>query len=144
MPQEFEFYSPKASAVACPKQVKTLETPMNRANGISEDTRFRVLRLIEENPHASQREIANALGVSLGGVNYCLKALVGKGLLKIENFRKSGNKLGYLYLLTPEGIAEKTHLTEAFLRRKMAEYEVLREEIEAVRASIDSASKANT
>jgi len=117
---------------------------MNRSNAISEDTRFRVLRLIEENPYASQREIASALGLSLGGVNYCLKALIGKGLLKIENFRKSGNELGYLYLLTPEGVAEKTHLTEAFLRRKMAEYEVLREEIEAVRASIDSASKANT
>ncbi|MEB3209680.1 MAG: MarR family EPS-associated transcriptional regulator [Synechococcus sp.] len=106
---------------------------MKRANAISEDTRFRVLRLIEKNPDASQREIAHALGVSLGGVNYCLRALVGKGLLKIENFRKSGNKLGYLYSLTPEGIAEKTQLTEAFLRRKMAEHEALREEIEAVR-----------
>ena len=117
---------------------------MNRSNSISEDTRFRVLRLIEENPHASQREIASALGLSFGGVNYCLRALVGKGLLKIENFRKSGNKLGYLYLLTPEGIAEKTHLTEAFLRRKMAEYEALRKEIEAVRSSIESANSPNT
>jgi len=107
---------------------------MNRANAISEDTRFRVLRLIEENPHASQREIASALGLSLGGVNYCLQALVGKGLLKIENFRKSGSKLGYLYLLTPEGIAEKARLTEAFLQRKMAEYEALRKEIESVRS----------
>jgi len=106
---------------------------MNRANLISEDTRFRVLRLIDENPNASQREIAIALGVSLGGVNYCLRALVGKGLIKIENFRKSGNKLGYLYLLTPEGLAEKTRLTEAFLRRKVAEYEALRKEIESVR-----------
>jgi EPS-associated MarR family transcriptional regulator len=103
-----------------------------------------VLRLIEENPHASQREIASALGLSLGGVNYCLRALVGKGLLKIENFRKSGNKLGYLYLLTPEGITEKARLTEDFLRRKMAEYEVLREEIEAVRVSIESASNPDT
>jgi len=117
---------------------------MNRANVISDDTRFRVLRLIEENPHASQREIASALGLSLGGVNYCLRALVGKGLLKIENFRKSGNKLGYLYLLTPEGIAEKSHLTEAFLRRKMAEYEALRKEIEAVRVSSESAKNPNT
>jgi EPS-associated MarR family transcriptional regulator len=117
---------------------------MNRANAISEDTRFRVLHLLEENPHASQREIATALGLSLGGVNYCLRALVGKGLLKIQNFRKSGKKLGYLYLLTPEGIFEKTHLTEAFLRRKMSEYEALREEIEAVRSSIDSANNPNT
>jgi len=143
LPQEFEFYSPKASAVACPKQVKTVKTPMNRANVISEDTRFRVLRLIEENPHPTQREIASELGLSLGGVNYCLKALIGKGLLKIENFRKSGNKLGYLYLLTPEGIAEKTNLTEAFLRRKIAEYEALREEIEAVRVTIESANNRN-
>lgn len=144
MPQAFEFCSPKASAVACQKQVEALKTPMNRANAISDDTRFRVLRLIEENPQASQREIAAALGLSLGGVNYCLRALVGKGLLKIENFRKSGNKLGYLYLLTPEGLFEKTHLTEAFLRRKMAEYEALREEIKAVRSSIESANNPNT
>ena len=144
MPQEFEFYSPKALAVACPKQVKALKTTMNRATATSEDTRFRVLRLIEENPNASQREIASALGLSLGGVNYCLRALIGKGLLNIENFRKSGNKLGYLYLLTPEGIEEKTRLTEAFLRRKMAEYEALRKEIEAVRSSIESANNPNT
>lgn len=117
---------------------------MNRANAISEDTRFRMLRLIEENPRASQREIAFSLGLSLGGVNYCLRALVVKGLLKIENFRKSGNKLGYLYLLTPEGIAERTHLTEAFLKRKMAEYEALHKEIEAVRSSIQSANNPST
>jgi EPS-associated MarR family transcriptional regulator len=117
---------------------------MNRANAISEDTRFRVLRLIEENPDASQREIASALGLSLGGVNYCLKALIRRGLLKIENFRKSGNKIGYLYLLTPEGIAEKAYLTEVFLRRKMAEYEALRKEIEAVRASIENANNPGT
>jgi len=144
LPQEFGFYSPRASAVACQKEAKVLRAPINRANAISEDTRFRVLRLIQENPHASQREIASALGLSLGGVNYCLKALAAKGLLKIENFRKSGNKLGYLYLLTPEGIVEKTHLTEAFLRRKMAEYELLRKEIEAVSSSIESANNTNT
>ena len=126
------------------KASQSPKLPMNRANAISEDTRFRVLHLLEENPHASQREIATALGLSLGGVNYCLRALVGKGLLKIQNFRKSGKKLGYLYLLTPEGIFEKTHLTEAFLRRKMSEYEALREEIEAVRSSIDSANNPNT
>lgn len=144
LPKEFESQNPKASAVACQKQAKAFKTPMNRANVISEDTRFRVLRLIEENPNASQREIAVSLGMSLGGVNYCLRALVGKGLLKIENFRKSGNKLRYLYLLTPEGLAEKTLLTEAFLRRKMAEYEALLEEIEAVRLSIERAKNQNT
>jgi len=117
---------------------------MNRVHAISEDARFRVLRLIEQNPRTSQREMADALGMSLGGVNYCLKALVGKGLLKIENFRKSGKKVGYLYLLTSEGISEKTHLTEAFLRRKMAEYETLRKEIEGVSSSIDSGKTPNT
>lgn len=117
---------------------------MNRANAFSEDTRFRVLRLIEENPNASQREIANAVGVSLGWVNYCLRALVGKGFLKIENFRKSGNKIGYLYLLTPEGALEKTRLTGSFLRRKMAEYEALRKEIESVNSSIENATTPGT
>lgn len=144
LPQEFESYSPKASAVACQKRTNIVKASMNRANAINEDTRFRLLRLIEENPHASQREISSTLGLSLGGVNYCLKALIGKGLLKIENFRKSGNKLGYLYLLTPEGIAEKTRLAEAFLKRKMAEYEALHKEIEAVRSSIESANNPNT
>jgi EPS-associated MarR family transcriptional regulator len=143
-PKEFESHSPKAMAVACQKHSKTVKIPMNRVNAISEDTRFRLLRLIDENPNASQPEIASVLGISLGGANYCLRALVGKGLLKIENFRKSGNKIGYLCLLTPEGIAEKTHLTEAFLRRKIAEYEALREEIEAGRSSIESANSPNT
>jgi EPS-associated MarR family transcriptional regulator len=118
---------------------------MNRVNAVSEDTRFRVLRLIEESPHVSQRKIASALGLSLGGVNYCLNALIGKGLLKIENFRKSRSKIGYLYLLTtPAGIAEKTILTERFLIRKMAEYEALGEEIEAVRSRIEGANNPNT
>lgn len=108
---------------------------MNRANAISEDNRFRLLHLIEENPKTSQREIATARGVSLGGVNYSLRASIGKGFLKVRNVRQSGNKVAYLYLLTPKGIAEKTRLTEAFLRRGMAEFGALREEIEAVRAS---------
>ena len=85
LPQEFESQDPKASAVACQKHKKFRKATMNRANSIREDTRFKVLRLIDENPNASQREIAIALGVSLGGVNYCLRGLVGKGLLKIEN-----------------------------------------------------------
>ena len=135
---------PESLCGSVSKASRSQKSPMNRTNAISEDTRFRVLRLIDENPSASQREISMALGVSLGGVNYCLRALVGKGLVKIENFRKSGDKLGYLYLLTPEGVAEKTRLTEAFLRRKMAEYEALRKEIEAVRSSIESANNPNT
>jgi EPS-associated MarR family transcriptional regulator len=105
---------------------------LNPAGAISEDPRFQVLRLIDENLHASQREIANAGGVSLDGVNYCLRALARRGLLKIDNFRKSGTKFRYLYLLTPAGIAEKEYLTEAFIKRKMTKYEALRKEIQAV------------
>jgi|GEM_PF-714471 len=106
-------------------------TPLSAAN--HEDLRFRVLRLLQDNPEMSQREISAALGVSFGGVNYCLNALAEKGTIKIRNFRASNNKLRYAYVLTPQGLAEKTALTGRFLRRKMAEYEALRAEIEAVR-----------
>ena len=104
----------------------------------SEDLNFRVLRFVEEYPDRSQREISRALGLSLGGVNYCLKALIDKGLIKIENFRTSSNKLGYLYVLTPQGIAERAALTNRFLRRKLAEYEALKAEIEAMRRYADA------
>jgi EPS-associated MarR family transcriptional regulator len=104
----------------------------------SEDVDFRVLRFVEENPDRSQREISRALGLSLGGVNYCLKALIDKGMIKIENFRTSNNKLGYLYVLTPQGIAARAALTNQFLRRKLAEYEALKAEIEAMRRYADA------
>ena len=94
--------------------------PNKRPPQKSEDLNFRVLRFVEEYPDRSQREISRALGLSLGGVNYCLKALIDKGLIKIENFRTSSNKLGYLYVLTPQGIAERAALTNRFLRRKLA------------------------
>ncbi|WP_425419074.1 MarR family EPS-associated transcriptional regulator [Oricola indica] len=97
-----------------------------------EDVRFRVLRLLEENPEFSQRDIARYLGVSLGAVNFCLAALVEKGHVKVNNFRAADNKLRYAYLLTPNGIAEKAALTSRFLRRKLREYEALREEIESL------------
>ena len=98
--------------------------------------RFRLLRLLEEEPELSQREISHRLGVSLGGVNYVLRALVEKGLLKVRNFRASNNKLRYAYVLTPRGIDAKARLTTGFLRRKMAEYEALRAEIEALGGDI--------
>ncbi len=101
-----------------------------------DDTRFRVLRLIEENPEMSQRQIADELGVSLGGVNYCLKALVDKGLVKVKNFRNSNKKMAYAYFLTAKGIKEKTALAKAFLKRKMKEYEQLRAEIESLKDEI--------
>lgn len=98
----------------------------------AEDVRFRVLRTLQENPQASQRDIARALGISLGGVNFCLNALIEKGFIKIHNFQESNDKRKYVYLLTPKGIAEKTALTGRFLARKMREYEALRAEIDAV------------
>lgn len=102
----------------------------------SEDVRFRVLRMLEERPDLSQRQMAEELGVSLGAVNYCLKALVEKGQVKIRNFRAANNKLRYAYVLTPGGLAEKTRLTGRFLKRKMAEYEALKAEIEAIQESL--------
>jgi EPS-associated MarR family transcriptional regulator len=103
---------------------------------IDEDAHFRIMRLLETHPEMSQREMARALGISLGGVNYCLGALVEKGLVKIENFRAAEHKLRYAYVLTPQGFAEKARLTRGFLRRKMREYEALRAEIESIEAEL--------
>ncbi len=99
---------------------------------MSSELQFRVLRLLESNPHLTQRELSKTLGVSLGGVNYCLNALVAKGSVKIQNFRNNKNKWVYAYLLTPQGVAEKTAHTGAFLKRKMQEYQTLKEEIEVL------------
>jgi len=96
------------------------------------------MRVIEANPEISQRQLAAELGVSLGGVNYALKALIERGFVKADNFRKSGRKAAYLYVLTPKGIAEKSSLATAFLERKLEEYEVLRCEIEALKGEVSS------
>lgn len=98
--------------------------------------RFRVLQAIEKNPKASQRELAKELGVSLGSVNFCLKALVDKGLVKIENFVKSDHKKGYAYYLTPMGVVEKGEITAQFLKRKVAEYELLKKEIKELQSQV--------
>jgi EPS-associated MarR family transcriptional regulator len=103
---------------------------------MSSELQFRVLRLLESNPHLTQRELSKVLGVSLGGVNYCLNALVAKGSVKIQNFRNNKNKWVYAYLLTPQGLAEKTALTGSFLWQKMQEYEGLKAEIEALKFEI--------
>jgi EPS-associated MarR family transcriptional regulator len=105
----------------------------SRQSHLQEDTTFRVLRLLEREPDISQRELADRLGLSLGGLNYCLKALMDKGLVKLENFSASRHKLGYVYILTPMGLAAKAALTGRFLKRKMAEYEALKAEIESLR-----------
>lgn len=95
-----------------------------------------ILSHLEVQPNISQRSLASEVGVSLGSVNYCLKALVEKGLVKAENFRKSSNKIGYAYLLTPRGIQEKSKLTASFLKRKQAEYRLLEKEIIYLRAQL--------
>ena len=105
----------------------------SRQAKIQEDTNYRVMRLLEENPDLTQRELAEKLGVSVGGLNYCLKALTEKGLVKMQNFANSKNKFGYVYVLTPRGIAEKAKLTGNFLKRKMEEYEALKAEIETLK-----------
>lgn len=101
-----------------------------------EDTHFRLLRLLEARPELSQRDLARELGASLGKVNYCLHALIDKGLVKARNFRNNRNKLGYAYLLTPRGIDRKATITVQFLRRKMAEYENLKSEIEQLQREV--------
>tara|TARA_B100000945_G_C20062841_1_gene448859 strand:- start:120 stop:425 length:306 start_codon:yes stop_codon:yes gene_type:complete len=90
---------------------------------------FNVLRKIKKKPYSSQRKLAEDLGFSLGKLNYCLKALQEKGLIKIENFKKNPNKLNYIYVLTPKGIAEKSKLTINFMKRKLKEYDELKKEL---------------
>ena len=100
---------------------------------LTDEYRYRILKLLQADPHASQRRIADELGISLGRVNFCLQALIEKGLIKAKNFRNSANKRAYLYLLTPRGIEEKAIVTARFLRRKLDEYETLQREIEILR-----------
>ncbi len=97
-----------------------------------EDLRYRVLRLLEANPRMSHREIAKAIGGSTGAVNYCINALIEKGMVKVSNFRSSDNKLRYAYILTPEGINEKASLTASFLRRKIREFHAIQSEISEI------------
>ncbi len=94
---------------------------------------YKLLKLIEANPVIQQREMAKVMGISLGKANYCLKALVQKGLVKMDNFRRADNKLAYSYLLTPSGIEAKARITVSFLKHKVAEYEAIRKEIEELR-----------
>ena len=105
----------------------------SRRSKLQEDTNFRVLRILQDRPDLTQREIAQLLGVSTSGLNYCLNALIDKGWVKVHNFSESKNKFGYVYLLTPSGIAEKAALTGRFLQRKLLEYEAMRAEIESLR-----------
>jgi EPS-associated MarR family transcriptional regulator len=116
----------------------------SRQAQIQEDTYFRVMRILQENPDLTQRELAEKLGVSVGGLNYCLKALMDKGWVKMQNFQNSKNKFKYVYLLTPQGIAERVALTSRFLNRKMQEYEALKAEIESLHQDVQQAGKPDS
>lgn len=101
----------------------------NEKNG-NENENFSILRLVYNSPYITQRELAKYLGFSLGKLNYCLKSLHAKGLIKIKNFNKNPKKLNYLYLLTPKGISAKTKLTVRFMKKKLSEYDELKKELE--------------
>jgi EPS-associated MarR family transcriptional regulator len=111
-------------AVACSNLIKNLP-----ATTLHEESHLKVLRLLESNPSMNQRALSEALGVSLGKTNYCIKALLDKGFIKMQNFRNNQNKLAYAYLLTPAGLEEKACITARFLKYKVQEYERLRVEI---------------
>ena len=109
---------------------------------VQEENHFKVLRLLADRPDVTQRELAKALGISLGKANYCLQALLEKGLIKMSAFANSGNKLAYAYLLTPDGVSAKARLTRDFLYRKTHEYEALKLEIELLQR--DASAAKNT
>jgi EPS-associated MarR family transcriptional regulator len=116
----------------------SLVSPLQKLAGFQEEIQFEVLRRLHQTPQVSQRALAKDLGVGLGTINFCFQALVEKGLVKMQNFSHSKNKLRYAYLLTPVGAAEKSKLTAEFLTRKVTEYERLQAEIEALKAEMTS------
>jgi EPS-associated MarR family transcriptional regulator len=121
----------------------SLATPMPaRQTLIQEDTSYRILRILQANPEINQRELARHLGMSLGGLNYCLRALMDKGYVKLDNFQNSKHRFKYVYLLTPAGLAQKVAMTSRFLKRKMDEYEALRTEIETLKAEVGAGETA--
>ncbi len=118
----------------------SLVSPLQKLAGFQEEIQFEVLRRLHQTHQVSQRALAKDLGVGLGTINFCFQALVEKGLVKMQNFSQSESKLRYAYLLTPAGIAEKSKLTAAFLKRKVAEYETLQAEIETLSVELREAS----
>jgi EPS-associated MarR family transcriptional regulator len=103
---------------------------------LDEATRYRLLKLLEANPEMSQRQLAGELGVSVGKINFCLRALLQKGLVKVRNFRNSDNKLAYAYYLTPKGAEAKVRATAQFLQMKMREYQEIEREIEQLKREV--------
>ncbi|MEJ7138210.1 MarR family EPS-associated transcriptional regulator [Amphibiibacter pelophylacis] len=133
----------KADSAFTPTQNSPISMTSRQAK-IQEDTHFRIMRILQDNPDLTQRELAEQLGISVGGLNYCLKALMEKGLVKMKNFATSKNKFGYVYVLTPTGMAEKADIAHRFLQRKMDEYEALKGEIEALVSEVEKASEERT
>ncbi len=128
-------------AVAYSIFIHPQQTLMTERDQLRQETHFRVLRALEKNPHLSQRELAQTLGVSVAKVNYLINALVAKGHVKIEAFRRSGDKLNKIaYLLTPQGLSNRMALTRHYLERKTREYEALRAEIESLQQTVEQPS----
>jgi EPS-associated MarR family transcriptional regulator len=130
----------KGNSLEAPKgrSETALKNPVRQAQQMtkSQETHLKVLRHLEDNPSVSQRELAAALGISLGKTNYCLKALISKGMVKAKNFKNSANKRAYLYILTPKGMETKARISVKFLHRKVEEYEALRIEIEQLKTEL--------
>jgi EPS-associated MarR family transcriptional regulator len=113
-------------------------------HSLPDDVRYRLLKYLAEHPEATQRDVARTLGISLGKANYCVKALVAKGWLKVRNFNNSENKTAYAYVLTSKGIEEKVNVTREFLRRKVAEYDLLVDEIDRLTAEVAALKQIET
>ena len=107
---------------------------------LTDDVHYRLLKLLGERPDASQRQLAAALGISLGKINYCVKALIEQGWIKATNFKNSNNKIAYAYLITPGGVDAKARITARFLKRKIDEYEALKSEIARLQAEVTATS----
>jgi EPS-associated MarR family transcriptional regulator len=116
---------------------------LDRVQLLTDETRYRILKILEANPDASQRDMARELGISLGRVNFCLKALVEKGLVKVNNFKQNPSKRAYLYYLTPKGMDEKARVTLRFLKSKLDEYEAIKVQIEELRRDADGVKRAS-
>jgi EPS-associated MarR family transcriptional regulator len=108
---------------------------------VEDEIHYKLLKVLDESPDVTQRELAAKLGVSLGKANYCLRALMGRGWVKMANFRRSPNKMGYAYLLTPRGIDEKARFAVHFLRHKLDEFDALKAEIQRLKMEVDENAK---
>jgi len=130
-----------AATCFCTVQVKQRPPLLSESSNLQPmdiNTRYRILKIIQEQPELSQRDLAQRMGISLGKTNFCIQALIKVGLIKARNFRNSKNKAAYLYQLTPSGIEEKAQVTKAFLQRKLEEYEIIQQEIAELQADVAS------